>query len=319
MLKKFLVGLILFVLKCNLSFAKYYKPDTVVTGTYIMSLHDINFHDNEYTIRLWLWMLYNNPQFDFANRVEVTNAKSIEKPDLMVDSSDNKIWVLMKMKCIMKQLWRVQDYPFDKQSLVMHIENSEFDTRSLVFKADTNGAHSDPELTVNGWQIKNIEVKTGIKNYKTAFGDVSLPTPQSEYSSFEILINIERNATGLFFKLFLGMYVAFAIAFLSFFIHMDHVEAGFGLQVGGLFAAVGNKYIIDSILPETPVFTLVDSLHAVTFVTIFLIILVSSIALSYFKKGQKSKAERVEKVGAFYVFCFFAFANAILVGIAVLN
>jgi hypothetical protein len=63
-------------------------PDTVQIGAYVLSLHDINFKDKEYTMRLWLWMLYQNPEFDFTTQVEVPNAKSIEKPDVMVDTID---------------------------------------------------------------------------------------------------------------------------------------------------------------------------------------------------------------------------------------
>jgi hypothetical protein len=89
-------------------------PDTVKVGSYILSLHDINFHDKEYTMRYWLWFVYNNPRFDFTTQVEVPNAKSVEKPDVLVDTINGKTWVLMKMKSVMKQSWNVNDYPFDE-------------------------------------------------------------------------------------------------------------------------------------------------------------------------------------------------------------
>lgn len=41
------------------------SPDTVKVGAYVISVHDINFHEKEYTIRFWLWFVYNNPEFDF--------------------------------------------------------------------------------------------------------------------------------------------------------------------------------------------------------------------------------------------------------------
>lgn len=44
-------------------------PDTVKVGAYVISLHDINFHDKEYTARFWLWFVYNNPDFDFARQL----------------------------------------------------------------------------------------------------------------------------------------------------------------------------------------------------------------------------------------------------------
>lgn len=292
-------------------------PDTVSIGTYIVSLHDINFHDKEYTIRFWMWMLYDNPEFDFANRVEVPNAKLLEKPETFVDSSNNKIWVLLKMKCVMKQSWKVQDFPFDKQELVVHVENSEFDTRSLVFVADTSGKHYDPELTVDGWKVDEIKIKTSENTYKTNFGDASIGKNSSVYASFDIYLTLERNTWGLFFKLFICMYIAFLISYMSFFIHYDHIEASFGLQVGGLFASVGNKYIIDSLLPESSSFTLVDSLHAVTFIFVFLTMAFSVVGLKYYKKDDEVKFRKVNNLAKGITLGAYLVINAILICLAI--
>jgi len=282
-LQKLIAMLFLLLSLSSNTYGDEVEKDTVKIGSYIISLHDIDFRNKEYTLRFWLWMLYKNKDFDFANRVEVPNAKSLEKPDVFIDSTDNKNWVLLKMKCVMKQAWKVNDFPFDKQTLKLKIENSAYDNQSLIFMADTAGEHADPEIAIDGWQMSNIESKTTTSVYNTAFGDSRLGKPYSEYDCYEVHFNLERNAWGLFLKIFLGMYVAFMIGYVSFFIHPAHVEASFGLQVGGLFAAVGNKYIIDSSLPETTSFTLVDSLHATTFVYLFLIIFSSVVSLSYYK------------------------------------
>ena len=294
-------------------------PDTVKIGTYVISLHDINFRDKEYTIRFWMWMLYKNAEFDFANKVEVPNAKALEKPDVMIDSSDGRNWVLMKMKCIMKQSWSVQDFPFDRQKLVVHVENSEFDRRSLVFQADTLGKHYDPELTIDGWDIENIEIRTGTNGYETAFGDSSLEKPYSEYSTFDIIIDLDRDATGLFLKLFIGMYVSFFIGCLSFLIHPNHVDPRFGLPVGALFAIVGNKYIIDSLLPETSTFTLVDTLHAITIIFTFFIIALSSFALILNGKGKTGTARKLDKWGAIGITGVYFLFNIIMIVVAILH
>jgi uncharacterized membrane protein YphA (DoxX/SURF4 family) len=35
---------------------------------YIISVHDINFHNREYTARFWIWFVYKNPNFDFSKQ-----------------------------------------------------------------------------------------------------------------------------------------------------------------------------------------------------------------------------------------------------------
>ncbi|HEV8515707.1 MAG TPA: hypothetical protein VGQ59_20635 [Cyclobacteriaceae bacterium] len=294
-------------------------PDTVKVGAYVMSVHDINFHDKEYTARFWLWFLYKNKEFDFVKQLDITNAKSIDEPQLLQDSIGNEQWSMLKMKCIMKENWNVLDFPFDKQHLNVHIENSVFDKKSLVFIADEKGSKYDPEGTLSGWEIKNFKVYVDEKLYETGFGDYRPGKDHQIFSAFNIEMDIERNAWGLFLKIFIGMYIAFLIAMVGFAPKPSEVEPRFGLPVGGLFAAVGNKYIIDSILPESASFTLVDILHSLTFFTIFAILVVSAICLKLHDKEKVEESIRVNKIGFRMITIIYVMANVILVTLAATN
>jgi hypothetical protein len=289
-------------------------PDTVNVGAYIISLHDINFHDKEYTIRFWLWFVYDNPDFDFMRQLDIPNAKEIAPPEIILDSLDGKRWAIMKMKCKMKENWDVHDFPFDDQHLKIQIENTLFDNKSLVFLPDTAGSRFDEKEAVDGWSVKNFTVLKHDNDYETGFGDNS--NPYQIFSSFNIEMDIERNAWGLFLKIFIGMYIAFLISVISFTPHPSELEPRFGLPVGGLFAAVGNKYIIDSILPETTSFTLVDTLHALTFFAVFATLMVSSIALKLHDNNKTEKAIRISRRGATIVIISYVVLNIIAIALA---
>jgi hypothetical protein len=111
------------------------------------------------------------------------------------------------------------------------------------------------------WQLHH---QRRYQKYETGFEDESLSKPHTEYSTFRTRLVIKRDASGLFWKMFLGMYIAFLIAYICFYIHADGMDSRFGLSVGSIFAVIGNKYIIDSSLPESTSFTLVDTLHGLT-------------------------------------------------------
>jgi hypothetical protein len=292
------------------------RPDTVKAGVYIISLHDINFRDKEYTMRFWLWFIHNNPNFEFKSQLDIPNAEEIEIQETIPDVLEGKTWEILKMKCTMKQNWSVHDFPFDKQVLTMHIENALFDNRSLIFVPDEAGSSLDPKDAIDGWTISDFHVSQSEHNYKTGFG--SDLNRDQDFSSFDVILKLERSAWGLFLKIFLGMYIAFLIATISFTPHPSEMEPRFGLPVGGLFAAVGNKYIIDSILPESSAFTLVDTLHALTFISIFGTLLVSAIALKQYDKGYKELAERTNRRGAKIVIITYVVANLIFVGLAII-
>ena len=313
--KKFSTALIFILLSLQLHAAPE-QPDTVRVGSYILSLHDINFHDKEYTMRYWLWFLYDNPNFDFTTQVEVPNAKSVEKPDVLVDTINGKTWVLMKMKSVMKQSWNVNDYPFDEQHINVSIENTMYDKNWLVYEIDSAGSTFAPAMTVDGWKIKDFHVYRGANVYNTAFGDPRVISTKSEYDTFNIKMTLERDAMGLFMKIFLGMYIAFFIGSISFFIDVKEVESRFALPVGGLFAAVGNKYIIDSLLPETSDYTLVDTLHSITFLFIFFTIFLNAYCVKLYEHNKMFKAVRLNHVGSRIMISSYIVLNAFFVSMA---
>lgn len=278
------------------SFSQKEIPDTVYTGVYVTSIHDIDFKQNEYTVNLWLWLKYKNKDFDFIQNLEVPQAKTVTKSYSTLDTSDGRVYILMKLQCVMKDSWKIDRFPFDHQKLHLSIENSQFDSRSLIFSADTLGKHFDPMFTITGWNIDSFKVSSKTKIYETGFGDATLARPRSVYSAFKVDLGLQREAIGLFWKMFLGMYVAFLIAYVCFFIHADSIESRFGLSVGALFAVVGNKYIIDSSLPESTTFTLVDTLHGITLFFIFTVIVSSIYALYLIKISDKERANRFDKI-----------------------
>ena len=289
-------------------------PDTVKVGAYIISVHDINFHDKEYTVRFWLWFVYDNPDFDFSKQLDIPNAKEIEPPEIINDSIDGKAWTIMKMKCTMKESWDVKDFPFDSQHLRVQIENTLFDNKHLVFVPDVQGSRFDEKEAIDGWSIANFGVFNKENDYETGFGDSSSST--QVFSTFNIEMDIERDAWGLFLKIFIGMYIAFLIAMVSFTPHPSELEPRFGLPVGGLFAAVGNKYIIDSLLPESSAFTLVDTLHSFTFFAVFITLVVSALSLRLHDAGKIEQSKKVNSIGSRFVIITYLICNAVAILLA---
>jgi hypothetical protein len=290
--------------------------DTVKVGAYIISVHDINFHDKEYTMRFWLWFLHDNPEFDFKTQLDIPNAKEIDEPAVVPDTVDGKIWVQLKMKCTMKENWVVHNFPFDKQHLRVRVENTVFDKTKLIFKADTKDSMFDDIEGLDGWHIRDFVVSSDTTRYNTGFGDPEIGHNSQTFSTFKIDMNIERDAWGLFLKIFVGMYIAFLIALISFVNDPWELEPRFGLPVGGLFAAVGNKYIIDSLLPESPQFSLVDILHSITFFGILAVLAVSAISMKLYNNGNKEACILADKIGSRIVIATFVILNVYYVAAA---
>lgn len=312
-----LILAVLFTLALSPVFSQEAKPlpDTVRVGIYINSIHDIDFKQKEFNVNFWLWLKYKNPAFDFAKNLEIPNAKTFTTSYTTIDSSNDRIYMLMKVQAVMKDAWKIGNFPFDKQKLRISIENSQFDSSTLVFKVDTVGDNYDKRYTLSGWKINPDSFQMLVENrlYRTTFGDESLKQPWMKYSAFKIRIGIERDAAGLFWKMFLGMYIAFLIAYICFYIHADGIDSRFGLSVGSLFAVIGNKYIIDSSLPESTSFTLVDSLHGLTLFSIFVVITATAFSLRLVKQNKMQAARRFDMIIAQSLLAFYVIMNCWLI------
>jgi hypothetical protein len=295
------------------SYAQAVKKDTVLVGIYITSIHDIDFKQKEFATTFWLWLKYKNPDLDFINNLEVSNAKTVDKAFSTIDTSGGRIALQMKLQCVLKDSWKISSFPFDEQKLRIIIENSQFDASSMIFVADTLGENYDRRFTLRGWNIDSCILSTGKRVYQTAFGNEDAVKQESEYSVFRVRLSIAREAGGLFWKMFLGMYLAFLISYVCFYIHSDSMDSRFGLSVGALFAVIGNKYIIDSSLPESASFTLVDTLHGITLLYILIVIVANAHCLRLIKQNKISQSVQFDNITGFILLASYISLNALFI------
>jgi len=260
---------------------------------------------------LWMWFKYQNDTLNPLKTIEIANAKNYQysNPDLKKINGIN--WASQNCKANINQNWDLYHYPFDKQKLEIIIEESQLDTRKLILLEDATKFQYSRDIDIKGWKIDSTNVIHGISKYNSDFGDPTL-NGQSAYAKIYYTLYLSRNSWALFFKLFTGVYVAFCVAFLVFFIKPIYVDPRFGLSIGGLFAAVGNKYVVDSNMPESISFTLVDQIHDITFVFILATIVFSIISLKIHDKGNEKGQQKFDRNSAIMMFSVYFIINFIM-------
>lgn len=270
-------------------------PDTCKLGVYITSIYDLNMAESSFKADFWMWFNYSDTTKGYENTTEVMNSKNHEFSLTDSEVIDSINWATTKVKAELKQSWDVKNFPFEHQDLNIIIEDANNDSELLVFIADSLNSKYNKNIQLDGWKIDSFSIQSSNTTYETSYGNPSL-SGNSEYSRIVATFRLSRDSVGLFLKLFTGVYVAFIISMLVFFIDPIFVDPRFGLSVGALFAAVGNKYIVDSIMPETTDFTLVDKIHSVTFMFIFLSVLISVISLNIYKKDLHKKSKKLDRI-----------------------
>jgi hypothetical protein len=281
-----------------------FTEKTAVIGAYISSLHDFNIAESTIGADIHLWCRYSNATFNFENELEFINCNNADLTGVSIDTLENNFWFYTKVKISSRQKYSTINYPFDKQNVRFSIESSEYTIEDLTFKNDIKGSKIDTSIysSFDEWNISKTTFNIDTTVYNSSFGDPS--SEKSSNSRFNIGIELQRKDTWLIlFKLITGIIVSFLISVCVFWIKPINTDPRFGLCVGGLFAAIGNKYIVESIVPSSNELTLLDLIHNITFCAIFLIIILSIISLRIYEKGTVEGENTSKKIDtySFYI------------------
>jgi hypothetical protein len=284
--------------------------DTVMIGAYVLSVYDLDFPNNKVNVDFYLWYNALKDSLELLQYIEVVNATEFSKTAETDERRGEIIYQTVRINSQIKASWNVTNFPFDQQRVEIYVEDFDKDNTKIVFIADTIGSKIDKSIHIEGWEIKNFGIKTVENAYETNYGDPDIPIDEySSYSRVVIHFTIEREGNGLFFKLFIGLFISVLISLLTFFVNPLDLDPRFGLSVGAIFAAIASQYVITSTLPQNARLTLVDILHDVSFIFIFLCILVSTISLHYMKNGKEKQSKKLD----WYSFLILSICYVILV------
>jgi hypothetical protein len=253
------------------------KPDTAFVSCKMARVFDLDFRDHQYTVDLLLYISVDSSvKCDFGKELKVYDAKDCTPGVISAVTSGRNIVTRISLKAVIFQAFEVQNYPFDGQHLKLRLYDAACNAGKLVFRigekmaqpVDLNNRLED------GWTIHKL-LDTAFSSDPDITGD-----KRNMFSSVILDIDMHRDhSASLFLKLFTGMYIAFLIAFASLFIDVKATESRFALLVGGLFGAIGNKYVTESQLPQSPQFCMADWLHTMSIFFIFLIVVSSVVSL----------------------------------------
>lgn len=278
------------------------QKDTCSIGIYISNVYDFKVEDKSFMADFWMWMNYTNDSLHFENAAEITNSKSSDFSHYTMEKHDRSNWAAQKCRAQLMHQWDVSKFPFDKQVLQIIIEDSQYDTSALVYLADAVNSKIDPSVNSSEWSVESFSTKEMVRTYQTTYGNPRL-AGKSAYPGIVAQLTIKRNNSwNKLIKMLTGVYVAFLISCIVFFVSSENQDSRFGLCVGGIFAAIGNKYIVESIVPSTSGNTLMDNVHTLTFIFIFIIIILITISLRLFESGDERKVAKSLRIDkwAFY-------------------
>ena len=243
-------------------------PDEVEVGMFVSSIYDLDFYDGTFKTIFWVWFIFDDPAYNPLDAIEVTNARSYEVLESYGHGRDDgREYIAAKMQVTINQPWDVSDFPFDNQRLEIILESVGKDATQLVFNVDDENSIISRDLWLSGWTTLPIESSHAIYQYNSTFGEES--TEAISFPRLVFAIPMERNNPKLFFEAYIGYLIAFLMCGAIWItIPFGMADYRIGMTLASLFAAIGNKNVLESNYPPSPTIGLSDQIEVITFLLI---------------------------------------------------
>lgn len=293
-----------------------HAAEQVKVGAYVMRLNDLSPSTASFSTDVWVWTLSSaaSPLHPIQTlRLQDTRSVTADVPG---EADQNGVrWGYREFAATMIHDWDTRQFPFDHHTLRIRIAETIWDTDTLKYVPDGAGAHVDPRVQIPGWRITGVRLETRTIDYPTRFGDPDRRKSGSHWSEAWLLVDVRRNGLGIFFKIIMVAYIAFALVMLSFFMDAPVFTSRISMLVGCLFATVVNMRASEAVIGRTDSFTLVDQIHLLVALCIF----VSAVVALATRKSEAERAKQIDRRAAIASAAIFVIANALLIGRAFVN
>ena len=304
--------------------ASKHPTETVPLGIYMVELGDFDPKSSSFRANFWLWAVTPSRMSNWIQTLDYPTGIDVKKITAKENLVDGKLWASVNVMGKFRTDWNLKDFPINRPSLQIQIEETSLDSSNLFFSADKINSSAKDALLPTGWRIHNFSIESGSHRYTTNFGDPSKTSQSSsEYSEVRIRIELERESFAVFWKMTIIPYLAAILVLLSFFFVFRFEILVIGriqIIIGSLFAASLSMRGGTSELGTADVFTLLDSIHMTTFVLIlitFLWTITSDKILPHNSDDTNSKLWNM-LMGVFLL-VIYAAVNAVLVLSALKN
>jgi hypothetical protein len=248
----------------------------VIAGIYLLNLYEVNPAAGSFGADFWLWFNHKpDENIKLLKSREFLNGRDIQSSNSDSEVKSEVNWAIEKIKGKFIQDFDISKFPYDRHELHLIIEESLKESSDLVYIADTLNSKIDEQTRiVDGWRVESLRLEVKEHQYSSNFGDPSKKDGAS-YNQLIATIIIERVAEGLLMKVLFGLYIAIAIALISFLMKTkseDIFSSRISLLVGMIFAIILNKQAAEAAVGESSAATIIGKLHNFGFGYIFIMI-----------------------------------------------
>ena len=256
--------------------------NVVRVGVYVLNVGKFDLASGTYTMDFYLTMSCGKPNcnmgsFEFMNG-RASSLHEIENTPM------EKSW---RIEANLYSNVDLQDYPFDRHTLAMRIEDTQLTEQNLTYQPDRAGSGLDPSIVVVGWMITGWN-QSVTNHYYSVYNET--------YSQYTFSVSLEREpAFG--FEIFIPVFFLSFIALIAMLMYgktSSVLENRVLLTASCLVAAVLFQFSLDNNVPPLGYLTFADKFMIVTYSIIISALVIGIMELDCHHKKNSIRSQQIQ-------------------------
>ena len=249
-------------------------PDKVIAGVNVSNIQRVDRTTNSFDADFYVWLRWHNTEIDPTAEIEIMNVYQswaltqtpiYDKPRPQPDGS--LLWLVRYQGSFNAPL-SFSDYPFDKQTLTIVIEDGEQNVKRIVYEPDKDPIELDPHITLAGYNFGQPRIQFGTNTYQSSFGEITSTPEDRTYTRIVVEIPVSSPAVSGIVKIILPIIIVLVSSALGLIIPASYVDSKVNVPITALIALVAMHFVIATSLPEVGYLLMIDVVYILAYATV---------------------------------------------------
>lgn len=300
---------------CNSTAVGDEQPAIVVVGVYVNDVQALNLREHSYAMDVYIWFRWRDEEISPQESMEIVNPNELwgHTSELLYDEPirlpSGELYQVRRVQGRFSRKFFFDNYPYDRQELVVEFEDSVHETNRLIYQPDVEAVAVNPRLKLPGFLVEPPRLTVEEFSYPTAFGDTRRTEPNA-YSRARVSLPISRPTITITVKLLLPVLCVVLGASLMLLLKTTYVDARLGIGITSLLTVVAIQLAANETMPSVDYLILMDKIHLAAYVYVL-----AGLAI-VLRTARQVDQDQVEAAQRFQRRCFIVTTAAFLTAIA---
>jgi hypothetical protein len=298
------------------------QPATVVIGVYLNDVQSLDLREHSYAMDVYIWFRWRDEGISPEQSMEIVNPSELwgHTSELLYEQPirlpSGELYQVRRVQGRFSRKFFFDNYPYDRQQLVVEFEDSVHETNRLIYQPDAEAVAVNPRLKLPGFIVEPPQLTVEKFSYPTSFGDTRRTEPNA-YSRVIVSLPIARPKITITVKLLLPVLCVVLGASLMLLLKTTYVDARLGIGITSLLTVVAIQLAANETMPSVDYLILMDKIHLAAYVYVLAGLAIVLRTARQIETQQIENAQRFQRLGFILTTAGFLAAVASLIGVAI--